>query len=63
MKKEPVCSHTKTGPFATPCDGPMWEAPRYFADGTSAYRCERHAKWIMRANFAGPRYQPMKEKK
>jgi len=25
------------------CSGPLWEAPGYFADGSSAWACEAHA--------------------
>lgn len=50
------CGHPKSGPFASPCEGPLWEAPRYFANGRSSFKCEKHALFAMRANPAGPSF-------
>lgn len=45
------------------CDGPMFEAIGYSTDGSSLYRCKKHAEFFMRVNPAGPIFQPMKGEK
>ena len=42
------------------CEGPLWESPRYFVDGSSLWVCEKHAKALMSVNPFGPTYNPPK---
>lgn len=49
--------------MAGPCEGELWVCAGYFLDGSHHYRCEKHARFAMRLNPAGPRYAPIKRVK
>ncbi len=57
----PLCSVQKVPPrFLSGedlvCDGPLVEAPRYFVDGRSLYKCQKHYLLARAINPMGPSF-------
>ena len=63
MAAEQKCSAADNKYFAQPCEGPLLECRGYGIDGSSLYRCEKHAKEGMQFNPFGPVFRPIKKKR